>query len=297
MNDEIKKKTVSYSQFSNWFTCPYKFYRDIILHEREFEDNLNMTFGTSIHEAIQLYLTVLYEQGDQAADVVDMMAKFTETFKNEINKKKIPHTKPEFDEFVEDAKNILSEFVEPSNRLRYFPRDKWELLGIEDDIREDIVNNVSINAKLDIVMREKLSGNIRIIDIKTSGRGWSSYDKESFTKISQLLLYKALYSKKHNIPLSKIYVEFFILTRKLYESEKVRYEQSRIQVFKPTSSQSDVIQVIQEFRKFVNTCFTKEGIHKINGKYPKIPGKAKKNCKYCQYAKNKKCDRKPDIIE
>jgi len=295
MTEEIKKKHVSYSQFSNWYTCPHRFFRDYILKEKEFEDNLIMTFGTAIHETIQYYLKTLYNIGDTKAEELNTMEFFLESFKKQIEKKKIPHTQIEFDEFVEDGRNILNEFKEPSNRLRHFPRDKWELLGIEDELNIEIRNNVVLNGFIDLILKEKISGNIRIIDIKTSTMGWTAYNKEDFTKSAQLLLYKALYSKKYNIPLSKITVEFFILKRKLYENCK--YDQSRIQIHKPSSYQNDVLQVIQEFGKFVDTCFTTAGIHKLDIKYPKHPGKNKKNCKFCPYLKNKKCDGLAEPLE
>lgn len=290
-----KKKIVSHSQFSNWWSCPHKWYRDHILHEKTFEDNLIMTFGTAIHETVQLYLKTLYNKSDEDADRIDMMKYFKWAFKKEIAKKKIPHTEEVFNEFVEDGRNILSEFKAPENRLLYFPRDKWELLGIEAEMNEDIQNNVVLNGKIDVVMKEKLSGNIRIIDIKTSNSGWNPSQREDWTKISQLLLYKALYSKKYSIPLSKINVEFFILKRKLYANCK--YEQSRVQVVKPPSAKNDVMEVLHEFEKFVIACFTPEGVHKVDGKYPKIPGKNKKNCKFCNYLKNGKCDGLGEPIE
>lgn len=290
MSEEVKKKKkiVSFSQFTNWFTCSHKWYRDYILKEKSFEDNLIMSFGTAIHETIQNFLKVLFHESEAAAVAIDNMAFFTAAFKKEIEKKSIPHTPAEFAGFVEDGKNILEEFLEPSNRMRHFARDKWELLAIEDDLNVEIRNNVMLNGKLDIVLKEKATGNIRIVDFKTSTNGWNNYQKEDFTKTSQLVLYKALYSKRNNIPLNKIQVEFIILKRKLYEDSN--YEQSRLQIFKPESFQSNVLQVIQEFGKFVDTCFTAEGQHKTDIVYPKIPGKNKKNCKYCPYLKNKKCD-------
>lgn len=297
MSQEVKKKKiVSFSQFSNWWECPYRWYRDFILHEKSFEDNLIMTFGTGVHEAIQLYIRTLFDEGEEKAEALDLMDQFVTTFKREIAKKKISHTQEEFDEFVEDGRNILTEFREPANRLRYFPRDKWELLAIEDELKEDIRNNVVLDAKLDLVLKEKLSGDIRIIDIKTSNIGWTNYAKEDFTKTSQLVLYKALYSKKYNIPLNQIHVEFFILKRKLYDPTKVRYEQSRIQVFKPSSFQKDVLQVIQEFGRFVDACFTSEGVHNTQGRYPKVPGKNQRNCRFCPYFKNGKCNGIADIL-
>ena len=284
----VKKKTVSYSQFSNWWSCPNKWKLDYIDKLKTFEDNLIMTFGTAIHETIQKYLQTLYNETEEKAEAIDMMEFFKESFKKNIGTKKIKHSQTEFDEFVEDGKNILGEFTDPSNRLRYFPRDKWELLGIEDKLNIDIQNNVVLNGFIDIVLKEKATGNIKIIDMKTSTRGWTKYEKEDFTKTSQLVLYKALYSRLYNIPLNKIDVEFFILRRKLYED--AAYEQSRIQIYRPPSYEKDVLQVIQEFRKFVETCFTKDGTYKTDIDYPKIPGKNKKNCKYCNYLKSGKCD-------
>jgi hypothetical protein len=295
MSEEVKKKKiVSFSQFTNWFTCSHKWYRDYILKEKQFEDSLNMSFGTAIHETIQHYLQVSFHVGVEEAKKIDTQAFFVDAFKKEVDKKKIPHTLPEFNEFVGDGENVLKEFLDPANLAMYFSRDKWELLAIEDELNIEIKNNVMLTGKLDIVLREKATGNIRIVDFKTSTNGWTSYQKEDFTKTSQLVLYKALYSKKNNIPLPKIFVEFIILKRKLYENSK--FVQSRLQLFKPSSYQSDVLQVIQEFGKFVDSCFTPEGLHKTDIVYPKIPGKGKKNCKYCPYLKNKKCDGIADAV-
>jgi len=289
----MSNKRVSYSQFSTWFKCPNKYYNDYILNKRKFEDTLNLSFGTAIHETIQHYLKTLYNEGESQAASIDLNTMFKSEFQQEIDKKKIPHTKAELDEFVEDGRLILSEFILPENRRRYFPRDKFELLGIETEINEAIFNKLNVTSFLDLVLKEKLSGNIRIVDFKTSGRGWTS-EKEDFTKLAQLRLYKALYSKKYNIPLSKINVEFFILKRKTYEN--ANYPQTRLNVFVPSSHKADIDETLQEFSKFVNECFNKDGEYLTDKTYPKIPGLKKKNCKYCQYAKDGTCDQKASKI-
>lgn len=293
MSDKIKKKVVSFSQFQNWYTCPYKWKLDYIDGLKTFEDNLIMSFGTAIHETMQTYLKALYNKSEKHADKMDAMKYFQWAFNKEITKKKIPHTPEEKKEFINDGRKILDAFLQIDNRLKHFPVDKYTLLDIEHELKMDIKNNVDIIAYLDLVLKEKKTGRIKIFDIKTSTNGWNSYQKEDFTKTSQLLLYKALYSKKHNIPLSMIDVEFFIVRRKLYEN--VSYDQSHIQIFKPPASQENVTEVIKEFSGFVNECFTPEGTYKVEAKYPKIPGKNKKNCKYCMH-KGKNCDAIPDKI-
>jgi hypothetical protein len=290
----MRKKTVSYSQFANYWSCPARWKLDYIDKLKTFEDSIHMSFGTSIHEAIQHYLHTLYNIGEKEAEAVDMIPMFIAAFKREVTKKNLKYTPEEFAEFTEDGKAILTEFKDPANRRMYFPRDKWELLGIEMQIDEPVINNVNLTAKLDLVLREKQSGDIRIIDIKTATNAWNNYQKSDFSKISQLILYKAVYSKKYKVPLNKIHVEFFILKRKLYDN--CNYEQSRIQIFKPSTYQQDILQVIREFRKFVEDCFTPQGDHNTSIKYNKIPNGGK-NCKWCIYAKNGKCDQIPDIIE
>jgi len=284
----MRKKTVSYSQFSNWWSCPYRWFRDVCLKEKVFEDSIHMSFGTAIHEALQSFLVAYYNTSEEAAYKMDLITPFIAKFKQQVTMKGIKHTEAEFNEFVEDGKGIITEFIDPANIKLRFSRDKYELIGIEVKFVSPIINNVNLDARLDLVIKEKLSGDIHIIDIKTATREWDANAKEDLTKTSQLILYKAVYSKKENIPLSKIHVEFIILKRKLYAEAK--YEQSRIQIFKPPAFQDNVLQVIKEFRGFVEYSFTPEGQHKTDARYPKQPGKNQTNCKWCQYKKNGKCD-------
>jgi hypothetical protein len=284
----MRKKIVSYSQFSNWWVCPARWKFDYIDKLKVFEDSIHMSFGTAIHEALQSFLVTYYNTSEEAAYKMDLITPFIAKFKQLVTMKGIKHTEAEFNEFVEDGKGIITEFIDPAHIKLDFSRDKYELVGVEVKFVSPIVNNVNLDARLDLVLREKMSGDIRIIDIKTATREWDANAKEDFTKTSQLILYKAVYSKKENIPLSKIHVEFIILKRKLYE--KAHYEQSRIQIVKPAAYQDNVLQVIKEFRGFVEYSFTKEGIHNTTQKYPKQPGKNQTNCKWCQYKKNGKCD-------
>ena len=141
--------------------------------------------------------------------------------------------------------------------------------------------------------KDKETGKYKIYDIKTSSNGWNKYQKEDPAKYSQILLYKAFYSKKFNVDLSQIEVEFFILKRKLYEN--VDFPQSRIQIFEPMHNKQAVIATINDFGTFVSECFKSDGTYNTDGSYPKIPGKAKKNCKYCSHHKVN-CDGKEDKL-
>jgi hypothetical protein len=89
-------------------------------------------------------------------------------------------------------------------------------------------------------------------------------------------------------------VEFFILKRRLLEN--VTYPQSRIQIFSPANTSPEVNKALGKFRMFINECFTEDGAYITDEKaYPKVPGKAYKNCRYCVHKKVRCFPTKEDI--
>ena len=287
-NKEIKKKRVSFSQYSTYLKCPNKWHLDYVKNLRVKDDNINTTFGTAIHHAFQTYLTSLYKEGVGIADSLDVKKLFLDKFNEEI--KKVKDVKEEeFTDFIFDGNDIVDTFCKSANRLKYFPTKDYELVGIEIPLEIPIKNNVEFVGFIDIVLKERDKEYYRIIDFKTSSNGWNSYMKEDVSKLAQLHLYKSVYSKKFNVPLNNIEVEFFIVKRKLYENAS--FPQSRIQVFKPSAGPTIIKESIKSFVEFLDYGFTQEGNYNEVNEYIKVPGKAKKNCKYCIHYKTN-CDGK-----
>jgi len=295
MSDIKRKNKVSFSQFSNWDKCEKKWYFDYAKGLRQFEDSLNTCFGTAMHNALQTYLRSLYTDGIEVADNIDVNSVFKTSFDKELLKLtkdgKPTYTEDDYKEFSYDGDDILKSFLSSSNRLKNFPRQKYELIGIEIPIEMDIKNNISFIAYLDLILREKSTGIYKIFDFKTSTMGWNRYEREDETKLSQLLLYKAFYSKALNVPLEKIDVEFFILKRKLYEG--VSFPQSRIQRIVPTQNKKMITKTINNFVGFIDKCFNIDGTYKLEEHYPKNPGTNRKHCKYCSHYKIR-CNGKAD---
>jgi hypothetical protein len=285
---EIKKKRVSFSQYSTFLKCPHKWYLDYVKNLRVKDDNINTTFGTAIHHAFQTYLTSLYKEGVGIADSLDVKKLFLDKFNEEIKKVKDVNEE-EFTDFIFDGNDIIDTFCKSANRLKYFPTKDYELVGIEIPLEIPIKNNVEFVGFIDIVLKERDKEYYRIIDFKTSSNGWNSYMKEDVSKLAQLHLYKSVYSKKFNVPLNNIEVEFFIVKRKLYENAS--FPQSRIQVFKPSAGPTIIKESIKSFVEFLDYGFTQEGNYNEVNEYIKVPGKAKKNCKYCIHYKTN-CDGK-----
>jgi hypothetical protein len=287
----VKRKKVSFSQFSMWYKCPRQYFLNYIEGHRKTDLNLNIFFGTAMHRVLQLYIETLYTKGTVAAEEIPVYDMFKTVFTEEVekDKDKFTYTQEEFEEFCGDGIQILDTFLAPRNRLKYFPSNSYEFVGVEVPLDLPIKNNVDFIAYVDLILKDKKTGRYKIFDIKTSSMGWNSYAKEDQAKISQVLLYKAFYSKKFNVNLSEIDVEFFIVKRKLYEG--VSFPQSRIQTFEPPHSNAFISEALVDFTKFIDDCFTGEGAHIKDKVYQKIPGKAKKNCKYCAHHKTL-CDGK-----
>ena len=291
------KKRVSFSQYSMWMKCPFQYYLNYILGKRIFDANLNTCFGTAIHSAVQTYIEKLYRESLEVADSLNLHKIFQDKFLEELNTAKtknpnLKYTDDDYTEFLFNGEDILKAFLNTSNRIKHFPSNKYEFIGTELPLDAEMRNNVDFIAFVDLILKEKATGRIKIYDFKTSFLGWRT-EKEDPAKYEQVLIYKAVYSKKFKVPLNMIDVEFFILKRKLYEN--VDFPQSHIQLFTPNHNSPAIASTLNSFSQFVTECFNEDGTFNIKGSYPKIPGKAKKNCKYCQH-KKVNCDAKPDKL-
>lgn len=299
IQEQKKKKKVSFTQYSMWQKCPYQFYNNYVLGKRIYDANLNTCFGTAIHYALQTYIERLYTDSASAADSLDLKKMFIEKFNEELEKAKkdnanFKYTDDELTEFLFNGEDILKAFLKTATRIKHFPNNKYEFIGTELPLDAELKHNVEFIAFVDLILREKDTGKIKIYDFKTSSLGWNKYQQADTAKTEQVLLYKAFYHKKFNVPLNMIDVEFFILKRKLYEN--VDFPQSHIQIFSPLNNHGAIATALNGFTQFIKECFTPEGEYNVNGKFPKIPGKNKKNCTYCPH-KKVNCDAKADKLD
>ena len=65
-------KRISYSQYSQWDVCPYKWKLNYIDKLGTFTDNIHTLFGTSMHEVLQTYLTIMYNDTVKVADALPL---------------------------------------------------------------------------------------------------------------------------------------------------------------------------------------------------------------------------------
>ena len=65
-------KSVSYSQYNLWSQCPHRWKLLYVDGLREFTDSIHTMFGTSMHEVLQTYLTVMYNDTVKMADALPL---------------------------------------------------------------------------------------------------------------------------------------------------------------------------------------------------------------------------------
>jgi hypothetical protein len=292
MENNGKKKTISFSQISMYNDCQYKWFLTYVKKLGTGDQTIHLIFGSAMHTVLQAYLKTMYNESAKVADTIDVYKMLHEELSKEFVKSsetmgKFLCTKEELMEFYMDGIAILDFFKK--HRGDYFNKKGFELAGIEVPLRVDTGNNTVFSGFIDIIIRDTISGKVKIIDFKTSTMGWRDYQKNNDNKTSQLILYKKFYSDTHSIPIDMIDVEFIILKRKLYEN--MDYPQKRIQRFSPPSGKPTINKVSSTLNEFISACFDTSGAYIENRKY--LKAEDLKKCKYCEFAgKIEICDQK-----
>ena len=283
------EKNISYSQLSMFTQCPKKWalqYRD---GHKISEQSIHMTFGTALHEVLQHYLDIMYGKSGAEADRINieeywedaLRSCYAEDYKR--NKNQHFSSPEELREFFDDGLAILQYFKKKKGG--YFSKKGWWLVGCEIPIviaPNLRINRVKYMGYLDVVLYHEPSNTFKIIDIKTSTKGWNKYTKKDESKQFQLILYKHFFSKQYNIPIENIDIEFFIVRRKVYLEGD--YPQKRIQTHVPASGKVKINKATNNLNEFINRAFNLDGSYKdtIFNANP-----SKWNCTFCPY-KDKK---------
>ena len=237
---------ISYSQFSKWDKCPYTWKLDYVDKISTFKGNIYTLFGTAVHETIQAYLVCYYEKTIKEADALPLIDILQYRMEENYKISKEQHgddfevSLDEMKEFFNDGCKIIDEFLK--RKSSYFPKKNTELVGIEVSLDYDMPNNMKFKGYMDVVLHNKITGRIRIIDIKTATMGWNKYMKADKNKTNQLLLYKKFFSKQMEI-----------------STENFDYPQKRIQQFSPASGTPSVNKVMKRLQEFIEECYDEDG--------------------------------------
>ena len=278
---------ISYSQLSMFSECPQKWKLNYIDKLTESEPSIHLLFGTAMHEVIQSWLEVMYNDSIKNANKMNLEQRLHDKMMTQfgIEKKRFgknPCTLEELREFFNDGVEIL-DFVK-KKRGEYFSKRGYKLIGCEVPINVELKKNIKMIGYLDLVILDEITNTLKIYDIKTSTMGWNKWMKKDENKTQQLLLYKQFYSKQYNHPIEKIEVEYFIVKRKLYEN--AMFPQKRVQKFSPASGTVSMNKVAKRLDTFLDLAFDNEG-NRISENI--IPTPSKKSCKWCEFKNTQYC--------
>jgi hypothetical protein len=278
---------VSYSQFGMYSSCQQQFKLNYIDKLGISNANIHLLFGSSMHEVIQHFLDVMYNVTKKQALQLNLeqmlQDKLVEHFKKEKEKmgEDDPCTKEELQEFYQDGVLILEYFRNKLDKL--YSKTGFRLVAIEQVLNAEIKPGVNFIGFIDILLEDLSTNEYIIIDLKTSTKGWSQYQKSDKTKISQMLLYKKFYSDKYGIPLDKIKVEYQILKRKIFEGAD--FPIPRISKFVPANGKPSVNRAWADFKGFVDSVYGDNG-EVIQTEFPTNKGK---QCDWCEFRTRKLC--------
>lgn len=303
-----KRLTISFSELSDFLHCPHKW--DLLYRQglRIKEPSIHTIFGTSIHNTIQNYLKVMYNESIKKADEIDFVEMLSDELHNNLKKefgeKEITIEANELQEFYKDGLEILKYFKK--KRHLYFPKKGYELVGVEVPINYNLIEFKNIKKKLnfvgfaDIIIKHTNTNTYKIIDIKTSTKSWGKYKKNDKILRSQLVFYKIFFSKMMNVPINSIEIEYFIVKRKI--NENLEFPDKRIQLFEPSNgktTQNEVLKWLKEI--FLDNVYNPDATSLedlIQTKtLPKIGGYKRSNCKFCVFRNDFKRCNKQGLVE
>lgn len=272
---------ISYTQISLFHQCPYKWKRVYIDKDKDDKGSIHLIFGSAMHTVLQEYLTKMFTVSIKEADNLDFSKRLFDALVEEFQKAMDRFgdhftTKKELAEFYKDGLKVLDWLRK--KRKSFFSNRDHELLGIELPllVKTDANDKICLMSFLDIVIKDKRTGQIIIYDIKTSTRGWNDFKKKDIATISQLLLYKKYYAKMFDVPVDQIKVLYLILKRKVWEDSP--YPVRRVQLYEPAQGKINMNRAENLLTEFINHAFDDNANKKTNINYDT---KKQKLCDYC----------------
>jgi hypothetical protein len=225
----------------------------------------------------------------KASNEIDLPAYLMDRLKKTYKKERFSNGNKDFttpaqlQEFHNDGIAILDYLKK--KRAIYFSTKGTYLVGVEIPLIQKLKPGLYFKAYLDLVFFNEVTGKYLILDIKTSTKGWSDYEKKSDTKISQILFYKEFFAQQFGTDVDSINVEFFIVRRKIFEGGE--FVPKRVQQFRPASGKIKRGQVMSGLNRFVEEAFNNSGQY-IEKDFTK--NASKNNCRFCPFNKSPLCN-------
>lgn len=301
VTEDFRGRQISFSQYGKYFKCPASWKLSYIDKIKISSESIDLVFGQAMHTVIQSWLKVIYTQTVKKANEMDLNKMLLDNMKSEYlsrMKKQGAHfsTPEEMSSYFNSGVEILNYLKK--KRTAYFSTKHTELIAIEYPlcyIVDEKNPNIRFTGYVDLIFYNKQSKKYTVIDLKTSGTGWSDYKKKDDLTTDQLLIYKKILADILKVDPASIDIIYFILKRKINEDSL--WPQKRIQEFSPASGTISLKRIEKRLQEFVSQCFTETGDFNVKRHYPAMAGNNMKNCLFCSYNTEQLCPTKDRICE
>lgn len=225
-------KHISYSEWKNWYVCPFYHKLTYIDKLSGFEGNIYTAFGKALHEVCEVSLVK-----DSLPEQKVLDDHFKMAFVREL--KSLPRTEQlkavnefKLPKWKEQGLEIASEIFDAlKDKFGKFG-DDWVVLAAEEQLMEPIrefeLEEKNFKGFIDLVVMEK-SGKVHLIDWKTSSWGWDARKKSDKVLAYQLVFYKKFWAQKHEgedccpESLDKIEAHFVLFKRTAKIGQKIEF--------------------------------------------------------------------------
>jgi len=205
--DSLKFSNSSVNSFE---TCSLMFKLSYIDAKEKIE-NFYSQFGNHVHRTLEMYF-------DNKLEIFQLANYYAENFGVNITVAPPPFPKDLVSKYFEDGLTFFNDF-------------SWDRDGLEILFREDFINskidNIELVVKPDLVVREKETNQVILIDYKTAKIMKGKYiDKKKLEEYKkQMFLYSYIIGKEKGISIDKIKLLFIREKDPLAQIQEVCYTQ------------------------------------------------------------------------
>lgn len=280
--EELKKSNsglihISFSELSQYGECGHKHLIEKYLKLAVSPTSIHLIFGNAIHSAIEVGIR-------DRLNLDARISHFTQYFTKEMMDKMIG-TKDyaDVENFTKQGEHILR-LLSTEKIL-----EKYDLIGVEMSLYEKLFSNFHFKGFIDLILKDKKTGRILIIDWKTSGEQWDvQKKKKNKVFMAQMRLYKYFYARKFDVDINEIDCKYIVLNR-LKNKKCPELGYGDLQTVEIFSTNEDIMEAV----KLVAD--TLRNIH-LNKNFPKAKFNGKTDsCFFCPYKSNPTlCNSNPD---
>ena len=204
------KDVLSYSRIDLFKQCPYRYKLKYIDKNYTSTSSLALDTGTLAHYCMEMkYLGMNID--DILKGLYDGFIAKNETIKG-INKIKDEYPFEFFEVNEKSGMSVEDKINEFKNKLiNEGIEDEWEVIGLEKEFEIIFNDKAKIKGFIDRIDRNKITGDIRVIDYKTNNK---AYDKKDLATPLQMYIYSlACYEMYGQYPVECIYDLLFLNTK------------------------------------------------------------------------------------